>query len=58
MVLGAELASGMEERAMNACVIRSLPDVRLDFVHILNPLNMAVSDEDFGAAQTATARPF
>jgi hypothetical protein len=50
MVLGAGLLPGMLERAMKACVTRSLPDVWLDFVHIIKSRNMAVSDEDFGAA--------
>ena len=50
MAFGAELLTGMPERAMNACVTRSLPDVWLDFVHIVESRNIAVSDKDFGAA--------
>jgi hypothetical protein len=42
MILGAEGLSGMLERAMKACATRSLPDVRLDFMHIEEFRNMAV----------------
>jgi len=57
-VLGAGLLPGMLERAMKACVTRSLPDVWMDFVHIMESRNMAVSDEDFGAARHANTHQF
>jgi hypothetical protein len=39
MVLGAELLSEMLESAMKACVTRNLPEVRLEFVHIVGSRN-------------------
>jgi len=42
---------------MKACVVLSLPDVRPDLVHIVESRNLAVSNEGFGAAPAATARP-
>jgi hypothetical protein len=48
-VLGAELLSEMLERAMKACVVRNLPDIRLDLVHIVESRNMAESNG--GSAQ-------
>ena len=44
MVLGAEPLSEMLERAMKACVVRNLPDVRPDLVHIVESRNMAESN--------------
>jgi len=52
-VLDTGLLPGMLARAMKACVTRSLPDVWLDFVHIMESWNMAISDQDFGAARRA-----
>jgi len=56
IVLGAELPSGVPDRAMKACVIRSLPDVV--FVHIAEPRNLAVSDAGLGEARSAITRQF
>jgi hypothetical protein len=39
MALGAELLSEMLESAMKACVTRNLPEVRLEFVHIVGSRN-------------------
>jgi hypothetical protein len=57
MVFGAKSPPEMPERAMKACVVLSLPDVRPDLVHIVESRNLAVSNEGFGAAPAATARP-
>jgi hypothetical protein len=51
-VLGAGLLPAMLERAMKACVTRSLPDVWLDFVHIMESWNMTAS-----SAQHVTRTP-
>jgi hypothetical protein len=56
-VLDTGLLPGMLERAMKACVTRSLPDAWLGFVHMMESRNMAVSD-DFGAARHADTRQF
>jgi hypothetical protein len=56
-VLDTGLLPGMLERAMKACVTRSLPDAWLGFVHIMEFRSMAVSD-DFGAARHADTRQF
>jgi hypothetical protein len=56
-VLDTGLLPGMLERAMKACVTRSLPEVWLDFVDIMESRNMAVSD-DFGAPRHADAHQF
>ena len=50
MVSDRPQPSEIFERAINACVVRNLPDVRLNFVHIKKSWEKGVSDEDFGAA--------
>jgi len=57
MVFGAKSPSEMPERAMKACVVLNLPDIRPDLVHIMESRNTAVSNGGFGAAPAATARP-
>ena len=56
-VLDTGLLPGMLERAMKACVTRSLPDEWLGFVHIMESRNMAVSG-DFGAPRHADTQQF
>ena len=58
IVLGAALLSEMLERAMKACVVRNLPDVRPDLVHIVESRNMAVSNEASAQQHAAIALPF